>query len=315
MKSYKTGLILIVLLFSLLTQAAYGQCSPSSKKSDLTLFEYLKEVSSTKQLTLEKTVTLDFPTFHPQGMVKIADFFYLTAVEVIRWPKPYKQPLKGYDRDEGLGVGHLFKFDADGHLIDSIRLGESSIYHPGGIDFDGHSIWVPVCEYRPGGASILYRVDPQTMKAEEVLRCKDAIGAVAYNRESQEIIGMNWGAESFYKWRSDGKRWILQSVERNLHQVVHYQDAHYIGNHQMACSGLRTYKSADGKQSLTIGGIQVIDMQDYRSLYILPVELWTPSGSIMTGNPFYLEKNGRTLYFYFAPEDNHSTLYIYKYTL
>ena len=47
------------------------------------------------------------------------------------------------------------------------------MYHPGGIDYDGDDIWVPVAEYRPNSRSIVYRVDPETMKATEVFRFAD----------------------------------------------------------------------------------------------------------------------------------------------
>ena len=89
-----------------------------------------------------------FRTFHPQGMVKIGETLFVSSVEVI-------------DRDAGKGVGHLFKIDMAGALVADLRLGEGAIYHPGGIDYDGTSIWVPVAEYRPDSRSIVYRVDPR----------------------------------------------------------------------------------------------------------------------------------------------------------
>ncbi|MFT3945820.1 MAG: DUF6454 family protein [Agriterribacter sp.] len=69
----------------------------------------------------------------------------------------------------------------------SIQLGKDVIYHPGGIDFDGKYIWVPVCEYRPFGKSMIYRVNPETMKATLVTTIPDAIGAVAYNKDNNEL--------------------------------------------------------------------------------------------------------------------------------
>ena len=57
-----------------------------------------------------------------------------------------------------------------GNLLADLTLGEGTIYHPGGIDYDGTYIWVPVAEYRPNSRSIVYRVDPDTMKATEMLR-------------------------------------------------------------------------------------------------------------------------------------------------
>ena len=66
----------------------------------------------------------------------------------------------------GEGVGHVFKVDMKGNLLADLRIGEGAIYHPGGIDYDGRYIWVPVTEYRPNSRSIIYRVDPITMKAD-----------------------------------------------------------------------------------------------------------------------------------------------------
>src|SRR6187455_3465049 len=83
------------------------------------------------------TVPIGFNTFHPQGMVKIGGSFFVSSVEV-------------HDRDAGKGVGHLFKIDAtNGTLVADRTLGEGAIYHPGGMDYDGKDIWVPVAEYRP----------------------------------------------------------------------------------------------------------------------------------------------------------------------
>src|SRR6476646_12116025 len=110
--------------------------------------------------TLVASLPIAFRTFHPQGMVKIGETLFVSSVEVI-------------DRDAGKGVGHLFKIDMAGNLLADLRLGEGAIYHPGGIDYDGHDIWVPVAEYRPDSRSIIYRVDPSTMTATEVFRAAD----------------------------------------------------------------------------------------------------------------------------------------------
>src|SRR5438270_14087611 len=63
------------------------------------------------------SIPVAFRTFHPQGMVKIGDTFFVSSVEVI-------------DRDAGKGIGHLFKIDKAGNLMADLRLGEGPIYHP-----------------------------------------------------------------------------------------------------------------------------------------------------------------------------------------
>src|SRR5580765_983652 len=119
--------------------------------------ERVMTLTRSSSWTLVASVPIAFRTFHPQGMVKIGEMLFVSSVEVI-------------DRDAGKGVGHLFKIDMAGNLLADLRLGEGAIYHPGGIDYDGHDIWVPVAEYRPDSRSIIYRVDPSTMKATEVFR-------------------------------------------------------------------------------------------------------------------------------------------------
>ena len=73
----------------------------------------------------------------------------VSSVEVRVRTRRFPQLVDGYDRDVGEGVGHLFKVSLKGDLLTDLTLGEGAIYHPGGIDYDGRYIWVPVTEYRP----------------------------------------------------------------------------------------------------------------------------------------------------------------------
>ena len=125
------------------------------------------------------------------------------AVRVVRRHQDADQALSrsctdGYDRDTGEGVGHLFKLDLKGNLITDLTLGEGSIYHPGGIDYDGKWIWVPAAEYRPNSRAIIYRVDPAAMKATEVFRYGDHIGGLVHNTENKTLHGVSWGSRRFY---------------------------------------------------------------------------------------------------------------------
>ena len=70
-------------------------------------------------------------------MVKIGDTLFVSSVEVKVPTRRLPQPVDGYDRDAGEGVGHLFKIDMAGNLLADLTLGEGTIYHPGGIDYDG----------------------------------------------------------------------------------------------------------------------------------------------------------------------------------
>ena len=149
------------------------------------------------------SMPIAFTTHHPQGMVKIGSALFVSSVEVQVRTKPFAQPVDGFDRDAGQGVGHLFKIDLQGNLITDLKLGDGTIYHPGGIDYDGRFIWVPVAEYRPNSRSIVYRVDPETMTATEVFRFRDHIGGVVHDTDDNTLHGVSWGSRRFYRWTMD----------------------------------------------------------------------------------------------------------------
>ena len=128
-----------------------------------------------------ETIKMTWPTFHTQGLVKIGETFYVSAVEVIESTVrngAVTDALYDFslDRSPGAGRGWLFKFDPAGQLLGQIELTDGAKYHPGGIDYDGQSIWVPVAEYRPNSTSNIYRVDPETLASELVFAANDHIG-------------------------------------------------------------------------------------------------------------------------------------------
>ena len=143
---------------------------------------------------------------HPQGMVKIGETLFVSSVEVKVPTRRLPEPAGGYDRDTGDGAGHLFKIDITGTLVADLRLGEGPIYHPGGIDYDGTHIWVSVAEYRPNSRSIVYRVEPEAMKATEMFRFPDHIGAIIHNTDDNTLHGVSWGSRRFYRWTRRGGR-------------------------------------------------------------------------------------------------------------
>ena len=275
-------------------------------------------LARTSHWTLAASVRLGFKTHHPQGLVKIGDEFYLSSVEITTRTKPYAQPIGGYDRDTGEGTGHLFKFDKSGRLLADLKLGEGAIYHPGGIDYDGRFIWVPVAEYRPNSQSILYRVDPAAMKGTEVLRFPDHIGALVHNTDDRTLHGASWGSRRFYRWTLDAA-WIVTSPvdapeklrTLNPSHYLDYQDCKYAGSRRMLCTGVTEMRTAPGAAPFRLGGIDLVNLADGRPIHQVPVLLWTASGLTMTQNPVWLEPSGDGLRAYFIPEDDTSTLYIY----
>ena len=101
------------------------------------------------------------------------------------------------------GAGHLFKFDISGNLIADLALGEGSIYHPGGIDYDGKWIWVPVAEYRPNSRAIIYRVDPGDDEGDRGVPLRRSHRRARAQPEGKSLHGVSWGSRRFYRWTLD----------------------------------------------------------------------------------------------------------------
>lgn len=290
-----------ILLSLLMLIPVPGQAGPEQVGP---LFQALSKKSEWK--LVQKTRLL-FNSYHPQGVVRIGDRFYLSSVEVIEQPELFASPQGGYDRTAGKGVGHLFEFDLEGKLIRQTEIGRETIYHPGGIDYDGRSIWVPVAEYRPQGQSILYRVNPKTLEAAEVFHVADHIGAIAHAAREPLLYGVNWGSREFYVWKSNGS---LVKRTTNGNHYIDYQDCHAIGGQQMLCGGLNQYQPQK-VGNFSLGGIDLIDLTKLQAIHQLPITLYSDKKNVMTRNPMAFEVVQDHLRCYFIPDDETSTLYIF----
>jgi hypothetical protein len=290
-------------LIALTMIAGSGQTAAPGGRSSLA--ERVTALTRNPVWTLVASIPVRFRTFHPQGMVRIGETFFVSSVEV-------------KDREAGSGIGHLYKIDAAGNLVADLTLGEGNIYHPGGIDYDGVNIWVPVAEYRPDSRSIVYRVDPHAMKATEVLRFADHIGAIVHNTDDRTLHGVSWGSRRFYRWTLGGDGTVTNSTtppERlrtfNTSHYLDYQDCKYAGTRRMLCTGVTEMRQPSAASAFRLGGIDLIDLRDGRPLHQVPVLLWTAAGLDMTHNPVWLEPTGAGLRGYFMPEDEKSTIYVY----
>ena len=284
-----------------------------------TLAERVKQLTRGTTWRSVASIPTQFDTHHPQGMVKLGDTLFVSSVEITTPTKRFEKPQGAYDRDTGAGVGHLFKLDMKGKLIADLKLGEGSVYHPGGIDYDGRHIWVAVAEYRPNSRSIIYRVDPATMQATEVFRFGDHIGGIVHNRDEGTLHGVSWGSRRFYRWTLDGQGRVgnadvapekLRAL--NPAHYIDYQDCKYLGRREMLCSGLTNYQIRPDAPRFALGGIEIVDLSTNRATHQVPIQLWTPAGLPMTQNPVWIEATAGGLRAYFMPEDGKSTLYVYE---
>jgi hypothetical protein len=280
--------------------------------------ERVRTLTRDSSWRLVRAVPITFRTYHPQGMAKIGDTLFVSSVEVRKPTARLAQPGGRFDREAGEGIGHLFKIDMAGTLIAQATLGEGTMYHPGGIDYDGTSVWVPVAEYRPDSRSIVYRVDPGTMKATEVFRFDDHLGAIVHDTDDRALHAVSWGSRRFYRWPLDGNGRVGNPDARpealrtlNTSHYLDYQDCKYVGGRRMLCTGVTEMRQAPGAAPFRLGGLELVGLADLRPVHQVPVLLWTAGGLDMTHNPSWIEPTAQGLRGYFMPEDDRSTLYIY----
>jgi hypothetical protein len=305
--------------FAALAVTACASPPPPAPVSDQ-LAERFMQLNRSTQWRLVSETRIPFDTHHPQGMVRLNGDIFFTSVEIIRPTQRYTQPVNGLDRDAGEGRGHLFRIAADGSLKSDIPLGESDIYHPGGLDFDGRYLWIPVAEYRPDSRSIIYRVDPATLEVTEAFRVPDHIGAVAVDREAHALIGVSWGGARLYRWplQPDGAvapaDLSAPPAGKARAHFIAWQDCHGLSSGPMLCTGLSNY-ARPGGPSLSLGGAELIGLSDLRPLWQTPIQLWSPTGRSMLQNPAWFEATPDGLRAWFIPDDDTSTLFTYEVAL
>ena len=287
------------LAAALVTAAAVLPGWAAGGPSDAALVDAVERVSRSTPWTVVRRMPLDFQTHHPQGFARVGNRLFLSSVEVIEPPQRYPQPVDGYDRTPGSGRGHLFELSLDGRLLRQIELGEGTIYHPGGIDYDGRWLWVPVAEYRPNSRAIVYRVNPDTLRAREAFRVDDHVGGVVRDRVSGDVHGLSWGSRTFYTWTSRGRELARTP---NPEHYVDFQDCEYARFRKAVCTGITEYTGPDGAR-FELGGIGVVNLGRGTLGAEVPVQRYSTAGHVVTRNPVELDVRGATLRMYAAPDD------------
>lgn len=289
--------------FTFLLFTSQFACGVAKAQDETTVPDAFQKLSKASHWRKVSEIPIQFDTHHPQGMIIRENRVFFTTVFVI-------------SRVANIGKGYLYETNFEGEMVREREVGEGAMYHPGGIDFDGSNIWVPVAEYRPNSRSIVYRIDPDTFETEEVFRFNDHLGAVAYNREENTLWAVSWGSRRFYTWRVDDEGAVENPDEPksavNGSHYVDYQDCHYVGEGFALCGGLNAYTIVQNPQiHFALGGLELVDLGKNRALHQLAVPEWVEPRTVMTRNPFYYELRGRWLRFYFMPEDRSSKIYVY----
>lgn len=271
---------------------------------DAAVAQNVAELTRDTTWTPTGKVSLRFPTFHTEGLAVTPEHLFLSSVQVTEPTQKFPSPQGGYDRTPGKGIGHLFVMDRQGNLQKDIVLGEGDMYHPGGIEFDGTDVWVPVAQYRPNSSSIVYRINADTLDVQRAFDVPDHIGGIVMDRATGHLVGNNWGSRRFYDWSVRGQ---LSSTWDNPGFFVDHQDCQYAEFRKMVCSGVanlpQTPAAGGTAKTYELGGIALIDLAAQRVLREVPFQQWSAAGHVATRNPFKLSAEGDQLTAWAAPDD------------
>jgi Family of unknown function (DUF6454) len=282
------------------------------------LFE---QVTRTTTWKLVDSVRLRAETWHTEGIVKFGDRWIVSSVQVTEPTVKYPdgQIIDGTDRTPGAGFGHLLSFDADGTLLgDRVLNAPGALeYHPGGLDYDGRSVWVTLAQYRPNSSSTFLRVDPSTLAATPLLHAHDHFGGVVNDTIRHRLVTLNWGSRAASGWRIPRRSWLdgftqPLSVARNPSHFVDYQDCKYLGrvpDHRdplALCGGITQYGS------FQLGGVALLDTETLHPVWEVPITTLSPAGNVITRNPIDVDVVDGKLRLYLAPDDDATTVFTYE---
>jgi hypothetical protein len=232
---------------------------------------------------------LRFDAHHPQGMVRIDSVWWISTVDI--------------ETHEGwvLAVD-----EQHGGLLDRVSIGDAHRYHPGGMDFDGAALWIPVAEYRPHSTSTVFRMVPGS-QPEAAFGVDDHVGAMARCGDAGDLVGWSWGSRRYYRWSVDGQ---LRDARVNPAFFVDHQDCQWLGGGYMVCGGVAQIGLADGPGWL--GGLGLLRTDDLVMERELPFPFYSRTTTrVATQNPLWTEVNGDHLLLHLLPDDGAGTIVTY----
>jgi len=175
-------------------------------------------------------IDLPFDTYHPQGIVKIGDEFFLTATD-------------------SRMAGYMIKFSVRSSaatMIQQTRLADPSFpnrIHPGGIDYDSsrNRIWCPLAERLPNTSTSILMVNPDDLAYENVGSILDHLGTTIVDAEDNRVrmIDYHTGMYSFQLKPGGTFPSEIHTADKFIlpNEPIEYQDCKHLEQKYALCAG------------------------------------------------------------------------------
>ncbi|MEP7113026.1 MAG: DUF6454 family protein [Ilumatobacteraceae bacterium] len=261
-------------------------CHPT--RTDAAIAATVASMHRTTGWTLVDELPLRFDSHHPQGMARIDSRWWISTVDI------------------HARRGLVIVVDDVGELVEQVPIGDSVRYHPGGMDFDGSSLWIPCAEYRPDSTTSVYRLQPGETP-QLVFDVDDHVGAMARCGPDGDLVGWSWGSRNFYRWTIDGH---LRAARVNPAFFVDHQDCQWLDSGHLLCGGVAEVGLASGPGWL--GGLGLLDIDELVMQREVPFPIYSSmTGRVATHNPIWAEVCGDDLIVHLLPDDGRSTILSY----
>ncbi len=242
---------------------------------------------------------------HTQGLEVAGASYYVTA------RREDVRPKRALLLRSSKSATHWDVWDITPHDSGGAAL---ALDHPGGMQSDGRSLWIPTSASKPKSRSVI-RAFPltsmivgQPLEPEFEFPVNDHIGAIAVSTNHNLVLGANWDTESVYIWDLQGnlKRTLTGSELglRGLGAVagadtrsgIAVQDWKIIGDRLFA-SGLarEAGAAANAPKSRFVAFTNFLESDFQRSVVTLPLyqgtELAREAIAISDGDVLFLPED------------------------
>ena len=185
-------------------------------------------------------------------MVKIGETLFVSSVEVI-------------DRDAGKGVGHLFKIDMAGRLSPICGSAKARSITPAASTTTARTSGCRSPNTGPTAARSSIASIPATMKATEVFRVADHIGAIVHDTDRRTLHGVSWGSRRFYRWTLSGVEQATARSTRRTTSII--RTASTPAGDRMLCTGVAEIRQAPRRGAVPARRLDLVSLADGRPLH------------------------------------------------
>ena len=263
---YKTWVSLAALM-TMAACTALPAAQPEGRNS--VVGDRVKLLTRASQWRPVAAIPIGFNTHHPQGMVKIGDTFFVTAVE-IRTPTKRFAQLAGRLRPRyGRRPGPPVQVRQQGHA-DRRRAGRRRLHLPPGRHRLRRALHLAarcrVSAEQPrdrlsrrsghdeGAGSVPLRRSRRRHRARHRRR-----HAARRDLGLPPLLPVDDGRTGRVT-NADVPPQTLRKMNRS--HYIDYQDCKYLGHHEMLCSGLNNYQVKKDGPRFALGGFEVVDLAD-----------------------------------------------------